>query len=62
MDNSESERIIVNESSTEKRESKLFHKIINTNEVIDEIDETEDEEPSVIDNLVINEPIYFNLF
>ena len=41
---------------------KAFHKSVNTNEEKYAIDETEDEEPSVIDNPVINELIYFNLF
>ena len=43
-------------------ESKSVHKSINTNKVEYEIDETENEEPSVTDNPVINEPSYFKLF
>ena len=62
MDESESEIVIVNEISTEDSESKIVHKIINTNELKDAIYETEDEERSVKDNSVINETIYFNLF
>ena len=59
---SESENVIINQSYTEESESKSVHKIINTNKEKYAIDKTEDEEPSVIDNPVINELRYFNLF
>ena len=45
---------------TDKSESESAHRSINTNKGKYEIDETEDEEPLVTDNLVINELIYFN--
>ena len=41
-DESESERVIVNESSMEEIESKSVHNIFYTNEVKNSIDETED--------------------
>ena len=62
MDKSESERVVVNEIFTEESESEIIHKNINTNKEKDAIDETEDEEPLVTDNPVIEEPSYFNLF
>ena len=61
-DKSESESVIFDESSTEESKSESVHKNINTNKETYVIDETEDEEPSVIDNPVINETSYFNLF
>ena len=61
-DKSESEIGIFDESSTEESKSKRVHKSINKNKEKYVIDEKKDEEPSVIDNPVINEPIYFNLF
>ena len=61
-DGSESEIVIFNESYMEESESKSVHKSINTNELKDAIDETDDEEPSVTDNPVINDPGYLNLF
>ena len=42
-------------------ESINVHKSINTNKVKYEIDETENEEPPVTDNPVINETNYINL-
>ena len=56
----ESESVIVDESSTEERESEIVHKIIDTNEVKYAIYETENEEPSVTYNPVINDLRYFN--
>ena len=61
-DKSESEIGIVDEISTEESKSKRVHKSINKNKEKYVIDEKKDEEPSVTDNPVINEPIYFNLF
>ena len=61
-DESESERVIVNESSTNKIKSKIIHKSININKEEYAIDEIEDEELLVIDNPVIDESLYFNLF
>ena len=60
-DESEPESVIVNESSTEDSKSESTHKSINTNKVKYAIDETENEEPLVTYNPVINEPSYFNL-
>ena len=45
-----------------RRANQKIHKSINTNKVKDATDETDYEEPSVIDNPVINEPSYFNPF
>ena len=50
------------EISTEESESESFHKSINNKKEKYAIDETKHEEPSVTDNPVINELIYFNLF
>ena len=61
MDESESENVIVDKSSTEESESESVQKIITTNKEKNTIDETQDEEPSVRDNSVINELRYFNL-
>ena len=44
----------------EESESESVHKIIN--EEKGAIDEIEHEEPTVTDNPVVKEPIYFNLF
>ena len=60
-DEGESESVIVNESSTEDSKSEIVHKSINTNKEKYAIDETEDEEPLVTDNPVINELSYSNL-
>ena len=56
------ESVIVYECSTQESESEIIHKIINREKEKDAIDVTEDEGPLVTDNLVINEPSYFNLF
>ena len=61
-DKVESESVITDESSMDESESESVRKIINTNEEKYSIDETEHEEPLCIDNLVTNEPSYFNLF
>ena len=61
-DKSESESVIINESSTEDSKSESVHKSINTNKGKDAINKTEDEKQSVPYNPVINEPRYFNLF
>ena len=61
-DKSKSESAIVNEISTEEGESESVRKSINTNNEKDAIDKTKDEEPSVADNPVVDETIYFNLF
>ena len=53
-DGSKSEIIIVDESYTEESESEIVHKSISINKEKDVIDKTEDEEPLVTDNLVIN--------
>ena len=60
-DQSESERIIVNASSSGKSESKSINISVNTSIVNDDGNETKDEEPSVTDNSVINTPSYFKL-
>ena len=57
---SESESVIDNVSSTEENKSESVHKSINTNEVKYAIEGTDNEEPLVVDNPVINEPGYFN--
>ena len=62
MYTSESKSVIVHEISTEESKSESIHKSINTNKKKGAIDETEDEEPLVTDNPVINDPSYFNLF
>ena len=62
MEERKPESVIINESSTQDSESESVHKIINTNKEKDEIDETDDEEPLVTDNPVINKQSYFNLF
>ena len=59
---SESKIIIVDEISTDKRESESIHKSINKNKGNYAIDVIEHEEPSVKDNPVINDPSYFDLF
>ena len=41
MEKSESEIVIVDESSMEERKSEIVHKSINTNKDKDEIDETD---------------------
>ena len=61
-DESESEIIIVNKSSTEESEPESVHKIININKGKYAIDETDHEAPPVTDYPVINEPSFFNLF
>ena len=53
-DKSESEIVIINESSTDDSESEIVQKSINTT------DETYHEETLVTDNPVINDPRYFN--
>ena len=62
MGKSESVSVIVHESSTDESESESVHKSINENKEQYAIDETENEEPSVTHNPVINEPSCFNLF
>ena len=62
MDESKSEIVIANESSTEESEPESIHKTINTNKEKYAIDETDHEKTLVTDNTVKNEPIYFNLF
>ena len=57
-----SESVIVDESSTEESETESVHKSTNTNEEKYEIGKTQNEEPLVTDNKVINKPSYFNLF
>ena len=61
-DKIESESVIVHESSIEDSRSESVHKSINTSKEKYSIDETDDEEPSVTYNPVINEPSYFNIF
>ena len=58
-ENSESESVIFNESSTDKRESEIVLKSSNTKKYA--IYETEHDEPLVTDNPVINNPRYLNL-
>ena len=52
--------IIVNEISTEESESEFFHKNINKERYAK--NEAENEEPTVTDDPVVKEPIYFNIF
>ena len=59
---SKSESVIVNESYTEESKLESVQKSINKNEEKDEIDETLHKEPLLTNNLVINDPRYFNLF
>ena len=61
-DKFESEKIIVQNVSTEERELESVHKSINTNEEKYEIYKTEDEEPFITDNPVIKYLRYFYLF
>ena len=62
MGESNSKRVITNTCSSDKSESKIVNKSINTSEVKDAMNETKYEEPSVTDNSVINAPRYFKLF
>ena len=56
----ESKIIIVNESSTKESESKFVHKSVNK-EKYAKI-EAELEEPLFMDNTIVKEPRYFNIF
>ena len=61
-DKKKPKRVIDNACYLDGRESKTVHISINTSEVKDATNETKDEEPLVIDNSVINAPIYIKIF
>ena len=61
-DKRESKMVIANAYSSDKSKSKIVHISVNTSEVKDANNETNGEEPSVTDILVINTPNYFKLF
>ena len=58
---SEPKRVIFNACIFDKIESKSFHISVNASEVKDSMNETNDEEPSVTDNSVVNAPSYFKI-
>ena len=61
-DDSESESVIIDESSKKESESESVHKVIHKNKEKYAIDEAEHEEPLATDNPVINKPSYLKLF
>ena len=60
-DESESKRGIVNACCSDESKSKSVHISIDTNEVLDVINETKDEETFVTNNSVIVAPLYFEI-
>ena len=61
-DKSESKSVIINACYLDKSESKSVHISVNTSKVKDTTNETNNKEPSVTDNPVINAPSHFELF
>ena len=60
MNEDESKIIIVDESSTEEIESECVHKSVNRGKYAN--NDAKHEEPTITDDSVAKDPIYFNIF